>query len=394
METISVKQEVDELKKLFSYSKKIGFFFGAGSSCSFGLPNVKQLTESVEDELEGNLKESFRIAKNSLSELLSKAITVEDILNYTRQIRDITGGKKDKIYEGIDGETATILDERICKSIFEIIHSKEEAADISQLRKFLAWLDIANRKYSKEIFTTNYDLLLEKAMELNNNPYFDGFVGAYEPFFWPESIENNVTSTDMTFNWIRLWKLHGSLNWEFINSDSSDYSKIIRVGKNIKHENELVVYPSREKYSLSRKQPFLAYFDRLKKFMSHGEVLLVISGYSFSDQHINEIIYTGLRQNPRVYSIVFCYSDEQVESMKQEANSYLNLCVMGPKKMIVNGKIYCWDFKNDNGKADDSSYYWDKTKNEFLLGDFKNMVDFLVNNSGKTNKVEEILNGK
>ena len=74
---------------------------------------------------------------------------------------------------------------------------------------------MTNRNYVKEIFTTNYDLLLEKAMEHNHVPYFDGFVGSYEPFFWSESIEKTVSHNDLTFNWIRLWKIHGSLNWEF-----------------------------------------------------------------------------------------------------------------------------------------------------------------------------------
>ena len=34
---INLIQEIDELKKLLSYSKNIGFFFGAGTSCAFGV---------------------------------------------------------------------------------------------------------------------------------------------------------------------------------------------------------------------------------------------------------------------------------------------------------------------------------------------------------------------
>jgi hypothetical protein len=40
-----------------------------------------------------------------------------------------------------------------------------------------------NRDFSKEIFTTNYDLVIEKSLEAIRAPYFDGFVGSYEPFF-------------------------------------------------------------------------------------------------------------------------------------------------------------------------------------------------------------------
>lgn len=395
MEKVNVNQEMDELKKLLSYSKNIGFFFGAGSSCAFGLPNVDKLTDDVEEKLDSRLQTIFKSLKESLSELHSdKKISVEDILNYVRQIREITGEKEDRIYDDVNGKLAKELDEQICKMIFKIIQGKEKDADIKELIKFFAWLDIANRNYTKEIFTTNYDLLIEKAMEFNHIPYFDGFVGSYEPFFWPESIEKNINLTDLTFNWIRLWKIHGSLNWEFRKEESNESSKIIRVGKIENPENELVVYPSKEKYNLSRKQPFIAYFDRLKNYLQQGEILFVFSGYSFSDQHINEIIFNALRQNPRLYSIVMCFSDEQVEIMASNASSYLNLCVMGPKKMIINGKLYEWIFDESIGESKDSENYWDKTKGEFLLGDFKKLVTFLVANSGKLKRIEEVLNGK
>lgn len=395
MEKVNVIQEMDELKKLLSYSKNIGFFFGAGSSCAFGLPNVYKLTDEVEEKLDSRLQTIFKSLKKSLSELNSdKKISVEDVLNYVRQIREITGEKEDRIYDGVNGKLAKELDEQICKKIFKIIQEKENEADIEELRKFFSWLDVANRNYTKEIFTTNYDLLIEKAMEFNHIPYFDGFVGTYEPFFWPESIEKNINITDLTFNWIRLWKIHGSLNWEFRKEESNEKSKIIRVGKIENPENELVVYPSKEKYNLSRKQPFIAYLDRLKNYLQQGEILFVFSGYSFSDQHINEIIFNALRQNPRLYSIVMCFSDEQVEIMVSNASSYLNLCVLGPKKMIINGKLYEWIFDESIGDSKDSENYWDKTKEEFLLGDFKKLVTFLVANSGKLKRIEEVLNGK
>lgn len=395
MEKVNVIQEMDELKKLLSYSKNIGFFFGAGSSCAFGLPNVYKLTDDVEEKLDASMKDIFVRLKKSLSELYSgKKISVEDILNYVRQIRELTGEKEDRIYDEVSGKIAKDLDEQICKKIFEIIQDKEKSADIKELRKFFAWLDIANRNYTKEIFTTNYDLLIEKAMEFNHIPYFDGFVGAYEPFFWPESIEKSINLTDLTFNWIRLWKIHGSLNWAFRKEASNEGSKIIRVGKTENPENELVVYPSKEKYNLSRKQPFIAYFDRLKNYLLQGEILFIFSGYSFSDQHINEIIFNGLRQNPRLYSIVMCFSDEQVDAMESSTSSYLNLCVMGPQKMIINGKLYEWTFDESIGDSKDSDNYWDKAKKEFLLGDFKKLVTFLVGNSGKLKRIEEALNGK
>ncbi|WHH60975.1 SIR2 family protein [Petroclostridium sp. X23] len=395
MEAINIIQEIEEFKKLLSYSKNIGFFFGAGTSCAFGLPNVISLTNEVEAMLESEMKAYFQKLKISLEGLHGrKNISVEEILNYIRQIRDITGELKDREYDGINGGNARKLDEAICKNIFEIIKKKEEKADISELRKFIAWLDLWNRNYVKEIFTTNYDMLIERAMEKNNVPYFDGFVGAYEPFFWPESIEAFVGHSDLTYNWVRVWKLHGSLNWEFRKDSSTKSSKIIRIGKIGSPENELVIYPSKEKYNLSRKQPFIAYFDRLKNYLLQGELLFIFSGYSFSDQHINEIIFNGLRQNPRLYSIVFCFSDDQIEAMKEYCTSYLNLCVMSPKLIILNGKVHEWKYDESVGNTDQSDTYWDKSSEKLILGDFKKLVNFLLISSGRINRIGEVINGK
>ncbi|WP_406241852.1 SIR2 family protein [Tissierella carlieri] len=395
MNQISVVQEMDELKKLFSYAKNIGFFFGAGSSCAFGLPDISRLTESVGMRLDGDLKSHYEDIKQSLSNLHTDSDTnVENVLNYVRQIREITGEKEDREYEGINGKLAQKLDEQICKEIFNVIQEEERAADIKELRKFFAWLDISNRNNTKEIFTTNYDLLLEKAMEYNQIPYFDGFVGSYKPFFWPESIEKDVSLNDLTFNWIRLWKMHGSLNWEFRKDDSSDSGKIIRSGRVDNPENELVIYPSKEKYNLSRKQPFIAYIDRLKNYLLQGERLFIISGYSFSDQHINEVICGGLRQNQRLYSICMCFTDEQVELLEPIAVGHLNLCVMGPRKMIVNGKLQEWKYDEGVGSTSESDIYWDKSQNKFILGDFKKLIEFFIVNSGKIQSIKEALNGK
>ena len=114
---------------------------------------------------------------------------------------------------GINGESALKLDSEICNKIYIVISTSEATADLSNTKKFLAWLNMLSRDYSKEIFTSNYDLIIEKSLEEIRSPYFDGFVGSYEPFFWQESIEKFVEKSDLTQNWIRLWKIHGSLSW-------------------------------------------------------------------------------------------------------------------------------------------------------------------------------------
>ncbi len=283
-------------------------------------------------------------------------------------------------------------------NIIVFINEKELQAPLDYTKRFFAWLDLQNRDYSKEIFTTNYDLIIEKSLEGTKIPYFDGFVGSYEPFFWQDSIDRFVDKNDITKNWIRLWKLHGSLNWFWKENQTTGAYSIVRSGKNSEPKgdnNELVIYPSKDKYDSSRKQPFVAYFDRLKNYLINGELLFLFTGYSFSDQHINELIFNCLRTNNRLYAIVLFYKDEEVENLHKTSSSYLNLSVFGPTKAIINGQLGEWEFnKNDLKPGEKIDNFWDETTNRFLLGDFRKLVEFLILSSGKEDAIEVIANGK
>ena len=392
---MDVVKEIRELKNQLAYSKNIGFFFGAGTSCALNIPNIEMLTAGIELKLKDDDLKNFKIIRDNLKTTLGKNVNIEEILNHIRRIREITNDKSDQDFIKVTGETAKNLDKEICNQIYEIIEESEGKADLTSPRKFFAWLNILNHEYSKEVFTTNYDLIIEKSLEQSQIPYFDGFVGSYEPFFWQESIEQSAGKTDMTRNWIRLWKIHGSLSW-FWKLDPKDNSqKIIRVGKfdnASTTDKELVIYPSKEKYDSSRKQPFIAYFDRLKSFLSSGELLFIFTGFSFSDQHINEIIFNCLRQNNRLFCIVLCYKDSEVENLFElTKSSYMNLNVFGPKKAIVNGTIGDWTFDKALWKDTEKfNSYWDEGKAELKLGDFNQLVNFLITYSGKAELIDTL----
>ncbi len=395
MDKINIIREVRELKTHLSYSKNIGFFFGAGTSCALGIPNVEQLTTGIEAKLTGESLTNFQLVKSDLETIITtRSVNIEDILNQIRRIRELTG-ETGKEYQGVSGENAKKLDKEICTIIYDIIAEKEKVAEIEKTKKFFAWLSLLNRDFSKEIFTTNYDLIIEKSLESSQIPYFDGFVGSYEPFFWQESIDQFVSKNDLTQNWIRLWKIHGSLSWFWKENPTTKAQQIIRVGKieNIEdEENELVIYPSKEKYDSSKKQPFIAYFDRLKNYLLSGELLFVFTGYSFSDQHINEIIFNCLRQNNRLTALVFFFKDSEVENLHKQTSSYMNLNVFGPTKAVINGNLGEWEYSASDLKPNEKpDSFWNVADNKFKLGDFNELANFFITNSGKKEAIESIV---
>jgi hypothetical protein len=397
-----VSREMAEFRNQISLIKRIGFFFGAGSSMEVGIPGITQLTSEVKRKLNSEEQKTVKIIEESIqeSQLVPSDITIEDVLNQIRLIRQITKDSKTQSFKDICGEQAKNLDLKICRTIYEIISTKERDSEFEITKKLLACINWFNREYTKEIFTTNYDLIFEKSFESLQIPYFDGFIGANEPFFLPESIETGSKLDYPPISWVRLWKLHGSLGWFWKKNDKGYGSKVIRLGVRIKDvdskDNELVIYPSREKYELSRKQPFISYFDRLKRYLLEGEEIFIISGYSFSDEHINEIFFNALQQNNRLHIITFLYNADDMERVRQCYRPFLNFTAYSPSSAIISGNYGDWDIENQPNVSDSavSASYWDETCNQLSLGKFSNLVNFFVEISGKRDRINLVDEGK
>jgi hypothetical protein len=69
-----------------------------------------------------------------------------------------------------------------------------------------------------------------------------------------------------------------------------------------------MIYPSHLKYEQSRRMPYLAMCDRLKAFFRETNPVIVLCGYSFADEHLNELILDGLRGNRSAHCFALVYS--------------------------------------------------------------------------------------
>lgn len=380
-------RELSEIRNQLSYSKRIGFLFGAGTSKSIGISDIAELTKKIENGLEKDNEEKFKIIKDGLD---ADSKHIEAILNQIRLIRQITGDSKSKSFEKVTGDDAKNLDKTICNDIYNIISEEESKANINVVKRFIGWLNWLSRDYPKELFTTNYDLVLEKSAENLLIPFHDGFVGAYEPFFAPESLESKSNYDRPPISWIRLWKLHGSLGWFWKENEDGKSHRVIRLSSGAKEkypDAELVIYPSKDKYESSRKQPFISYFDRLKSFLAEGEGIFIISGYSFSDEHLNEVIFNALNQNNRIQIIAFFYTDEPLDKIVKQGKNFPNLTLLGPKKASVSGTYGEWDLVKKGELLDP---FWNEKDKSLKLGDFNELVNFLIFCSGMKDKTSEV----
>lgn len=274
---------------------RIAFLLGAGCPVSIRvksasgaiaplIPAVEGLTKHINDKVAADSLLAPQYAK-LLSRLAggAKPPNIEQILSHLRALRDVV---RDGNFDGLDQAALDGLDEKICQLTTEVV-SVELPDPVTPYHSMAAWIGGVARRHALEVFTPNYDLLVEQALEAHRIPYFDGFVGAREAFFDLASMENDA----LPARWVRLWKLHGSVNWWRTSADT-----VVRKTQNSAGDRQMI-YPSHLKYDESRRLPYLAMLDRLRDFLGRGQTVLVTCGYSFSDQHLNEVILNGLRSN-------------------------------------------------------------------------------------------------
>ena len=390
---------------LISDKKRIGFLFGAGSSMakkdenSLTVPSVWPLTNEIVSELSSTTE--YKVLFEELKEELIDNFNIETILSNLEQKVNIVGKG---MLNGLDKLGFERLIKEYKKKIKEkiSIHNEftyKKAKSMVQV-DFARWIGQVDRKYPIEIFTTNYDYLFELGLEYCNVPYYDGFTGGYKPFFNSESIE------DMNFlpTQTKLWKVHGSLGWHI----EEETKKIIRSNSK---DDDILIYPSILKYNNSKKQPYESLMDRLSNFLKRDDSILIVSGYSFGDEHLNARIETALKTNTTAH-VVFLYFDkywcdettsykfrlDENDKLYNAAIDNNKISVYGIKGAVIGGKYGNWKLNNEPdsddtvninlyfdeefddtkeiGKKEQGTEIW-SGKGDFTLTDFSKLTKFL-----------------
>jgi hypothetical protein len=235
--------------------------------------------------------------------------TVEDILT---ELRTLAHRKGSAEVSGIKKTDLALLDCEICALILKAM-AKSLPPHRCSYHRFASWIGGVQRPSPVEVFTPNYDLLFEQALEQHSLPLFDGFVGSREPFFDLASIEHDAIPP----RWTRLWKLHGSINWERLDETINGrlVKRVVRVTRSAAAD-KVMIYPSHLKYDQSRRMPYLAMLDRLRAFFrldparkDNSPPLLIVCGYSFLDDHLNEVLLDGLRGNQKSHCIALMFGN-------------------------------------------------------------------------------------
>lgn len=210
----------------------------------------------------------------------------------------------------------------ILKCEHNIIHSDNAGEAAGCLISFLT--SFASRSATRErlnIFTTNYDRIIEYGSELAGIRLIDRFVGSINPVFRSSRME-----VDMHYNppgirgeprylegVVHYSKLHGSLDWSAKNGIVQRYA-LPYGAKNIgtylnKGCKNLLVYPNSAKDKETSEYPYIELFRDFAASICRANSTVVVYGYSFGDDHINRII-ADMLTIPSTHLVIISFDDQ------------------------------------------------------------------------------------
>lgn len=303
------KSLVKELRKLM-ITKQLNFLIGSGASAkSIGL------MDNFEDDTE--------TGKTSNEKLEDKVKLIsENILSDTYEFPD---GKV--IKENLNDYV------RFLKSVIDVIN-------LSNSRQ---------TPKSVNLFTTNYDLYIEKAVDeligMSRFVFNDGANGYFKRVLESSNYNRVVSYKGLNDNYISeipsisLIKPHGSMNWSEQNGSIIIGTKVAPIPKIVKPTGT----EERETYLDNH------YYEMLRVFqleLDKPQSVLFTIGFSFQDKHIGKMVKRAL-QNPELLVVAFGYSDGD----KDKYLSNLDIDMM-PR----NFKVYT--------PRDFSNFYLTKHENE------------------------------
>lgn len=195
---------------------------------------------------------------------------------------------------------------------------------VSLYRRFYQSLSTRSRGLAPPwVFTTNYDLFNERAMDRAGTPYSNGFTGTVERRFNPASYRRALAEQlDISSKrwaavdgYIHFCKLHGSINWT--EEESGIFPIRESADKLDPAQDRVMIYPTPSKQTASFGSPYSDMFREFQRQIVQDQSVLFVMGFSFGDEHINNIIFQGLTL-PGFRLVAFLNPDDANNPVTQE----------------------------------------------------------------------------
>jgi hypothetical protein len=279
-----------------------------------------QRTAEVAGREEGNFEDQIRVASELLRGLEIIAATKPDDSPERDQVAVLREGLK-TVLQSFAGSILT--GERNVATMGA--EPREQA--FNYLVSFL--MSFASRAGTRErlqLFTTNYDRLIEAGADVAGLRLVDRFVGTLAPVFRASRLD-----VDLHYNppgirgeprylegVARFTKLHGSVDWldcdgsirriglPFGAKDTTPY--LAAPGLEGVDATRLMIYPNAAKDRETTAYPYVELFRDFAASICRPNSTVACYGYSFGDEHINRVIEDMLTI-PSAHLVIIAHGD-------------------------------------------------------------------------------------
>lgn len=310
------------LGKLAKYylNENLNFLCGSGTSVSIGGKSINK-NENPFDPIIKEL-ENIKKPEDYIIQLV-KFFKSKDLLEkkfdkinqeYLYYLNNRNDAKSANIIKNYLDKALRIFIEQYVPFPEEYILDKLQDHELF-ISKIVSRKETLNRP---KIFTLNYDLAFENACEKIGVSYNNGFRGVHMRKFDPDTFcnetyikQDSAEKGKRIATYLNIYKLHGSISWQESESLNDLYNlKEIQISDSDNKKdfsfNKMMIFPIQTKKSYSLDLPYSELFRNFSKCLTENQNTLVIMGYSFLDEHINDIVKNGL-YNPNLTLIIYSY---------------------------------------------------------------------------------------
>ncbi|MBO7495980.1 MAG: SIR2 family protein [Salinivirgaceae bacterium] len=326
-----IKSRISE----FFNMKNVHFLFGSGTSCP-AIPNMQSLYLKVKKvidestEIKPEDKEDFYLIANNNKDNL------EEILGVLYSKREYIKGHIPFVEGSVDYSNCDKLISDIEETIFNEINVLPQGEQLDEdytktcsdkndtlinvpndsdktnvvlgtYINFYQKVALRNKDLSRiNVFTTNNDLYNETALDCLNIHYINGFNGGLNRYFNPamfnytysKRMDTSIDRFEPVDDMVYLYKIHGSINWiEDTNKSNSYFDIKEETVPKYDKEKSVLIYPTPMKQNKSLGSPYSDLFREFQHKLLEPNGVLFVIGYSFNDEHVNDIIYRALATN-------------------------------------------------------------------------------------------------
>lgn len=316
--------EEEMLKATSEYRLKLGehmkldhvlFLFGNGASIYAGSKDTKEfhISDIINDERYKSIYEVLKSVDGlGMEEQLNRLIIIRAFFNIT------------------NNEGEPLVTQLIDDIKEQLINNFVNSIDYRNLT-YHQMLIYKLRNYGclprTKIFTTNYDLAFEHSLDALSVDYTDGFTGFVNRQFDPRTLINSAKAT--------LIKIHGSVNWVEEETKIKELQPRFVNGKAcIEDTKPVLIYPTSNKLYQTYSTPYSELMRYMLNEMVTERNVILVMGYKYGDEHINEILYKAL-QNPQNVFYFFQYGEtigcNFIDDMIRLSESMPNINVISGK---------------------------------------------------------------